>query len=450
MMEVVQNNIDDLNAELCIKIKPEDYKESVESGLKQFRKNVNMPGFRPGQAPMAIVKKKYGKSVLADELNKLVSKGLQDHIEGNKLNVLGNPLPKEDAETGDWDNPSNFEFVYEIGLAPEIKVSVDKKGKFDYYLVKIEDDMINGEVENIRRRYGKLVPVEKAEEQDMLLGQFQELDENGKPKADGIMHSSTVNIQFLEDEKVKKSLTGKKVGDTFKLDPDSVSKGDSDKAAMLGVKVEELADINSEFNFTVTEIKRMEMADLDQEFYDKVFGEGNVKSEDEMRAKIAEEIQNVYKRDSDYLLRKDIQDKLIEKAKIDLPEEFLKKWIMASNEKPITKEQLENDFPEYSKGLRWQLIENHLVKDNDIKVEHEEVINYTKGVIAQNFGRYGMPVPEDKELTEMAENSLKNQDEIRQIYQNLFDTKLMGLFKEKFAIKEKEISLDDMKAKFEN
>lgn len=442
-MEVVEEKIDDLNAVLTIKVNPEDYKEKYENGLKMARKSVNIPGFRPGHVPMGMIKKKYGASILAEEMNKLINESLHKHITDNNLDVLGNPLPKEDDKGGDWDNSGDFEFNYEIGLAPSFDLKLSAKNKFNYYLIKPDGEMIDKEVENMRRRYGALEPVDKCEGEEMLLGQFVELDENGKPKEGGIMHTSSISVEFLESDDAKKMFKGKKVGDSIELDPEDVSKGAADKAAMLGVKQDELATISDKFSYTITEIKRMKLAEMNQEFFDKIFGEGVVSSEKELREKISADLSNMFRNDSDKMLRRDVSEKLVEDLKLPLPDTFLKRWIKASNEKPVTDEQIEEEYEAYSNGLRWQLIENRLIKDNDLKVEHEEVMHYTKGLIANNFAQYGMPVPEDAELTKNAESVLQNQDEARRVYQNLYDAKVLEYLKNTIKLNEKEVSYDE-------
>ncbi len=442
-MEVVEEKIDDLNAVLTIKVNPEDYKEKYENGLKMARKSVNIPGFRPGHVPMGMIKKKYGASILAEEMNKLINESLHKHITDNNLDVLGNPLPKEDDKGGDWDNPGDFEFNYEIGLAPSFDLKLSSKNKFNYYLIKPDGEMIDKEVENMRRRYGALEPVDTCEGEEMLLGQFVELDENGKPKEGGIMHTSSISVEFLDSDDAKKMFKGKKVGDSIELNPEDVSKGDADKAAMLGIKQDELAGISDKFSYTITEIKRMKLAEMNQEFFDKIFGEGVVSSEKELREKISADLSNMFRNDSDKMLRRDVSEKLVEDLKLPLPDTFLKRWIKASNEKPVTDEQIEEEYEAYSNGLRWQLIENRLIKDNDLKVEHEEVMHYTKGLIANNFAQYGMPVPEDAELTKNAESVLQNQDEARRVYQNLYDAKVLEYLKNTVKLNEKEVSYDE-------
>jgi trigger factor len=436
-MNVVEEKIDDLNAILRVKITPEDYTESVNKALADYRKQANIPGFRPGKIPLTLIKKKYGKAVLAEELNKVVNKSLNEFITSNNLNVLGNPLPKEDEEVkGDFANPAEFEFAYEIGMTPDFEVSLSKKNKFDYLTVDIDKAMLDKEVEALAKRYGKLVSAEKSTENDMVIGEFAQ-------KEGDIKNTSTISLEFVEDEKAKKKLIGKKIGDTVTLDPVSVSKGEDDLAAMLGITKEEVADLSGDFDFTITEIKTMVPAAIDQELFDKLFGEGNVKSEKELREKISEDLKKMFANDSDRILSEKVSDKLMEKTSIDLPEDFLKRWILASSKEEITPEQIDADFESYKKSLKWQLIQNKLIKDNDIKVGNEEMVEYTKGLLINQYAQYGMPAPEDKDLLPQVQSVLQNQEEANKIYDNLYSVKMMNFFKETVNLNEKALPYDD-------
>ncbi|MCG8573547.1 MAG: trigger factor [Flavobacteriales bacterium] len=441
-MNVVEEKIDDLNAVLRVTVSPEDYQEKVNKTLKDYSKQANIPGFRPGKIPFSLIKKKYGKSVLAEELNKVINQSLHDFIQTNQLNILGNPLPKDDEEVkGDFDNPSEFEFAYEIGVSPEFDIKLSKKNKFDYLKVEIDGEMLDKEVDNLARRYGKLVPAEEVGEKDMVLGEFAELD--GKEiKEEGIKNTSTISMEFVEDEKVKKQLTGKKVGAELTLDPRKVSKGDTDMAAMLAIKTEEVADLKSKFNFKITEIKTMVPAAIDQALFDKLFGEGNIKSEDELRDRIKDDLSKMFSNDSDRAFSQKVTEQLMEKTQFDLPEAFLKRWIAASSEQEITAEQIEADFENYRNSLKWQLIQNKIIKDNDIKVEPQEAVDYTKGLLVNQFAQYGMPAPEDQELEAQAKNVLGNREEANKIYDNIYGAKMLNYFKNTVGVNEKELPYD--------
>ncbi len=446
-MKVVREDIDALNAVLKVEVAPADYETTVKQELDKYRKTAKIPGFRPGTVPFSLVKKQYGRAVLAEELNKLVNKSLYDFIQENKISILGNPIPKEGTDVkGDFDNPSTFEFEYEIGLSPEVKVNLSAKNKFEYNKVKVDDELIGKQIDDLRRRYGKLGTAEKTSDTDMILGQFVELNEDESIKEGGILNSSTISVEFVEDKTTKKALTGLKVGDKVVVDPAKVSRGERDTAAMLGIKPEQLNDISGKFQITVNEIKRIELADMNEELFNKLFGEGVVKTEAELKERIAEDLKNMFVNDSDRLLTKFVYQDLMKNTEVQLPDAFMKRWIKLSNEKPITDEQIAADYDSYSDNLKWQLIQGEIFKSNDIKLDNQEVIEFTKGLLVSNYAQYGIPAPADDELTKSAMQVLQNKDEVNRIYDMLAESKLTKFFKETVKLNEKEISYDDFVA----
>lgn len=443
-MEVTKENVSDLTAIIKVKIESSDYQSNVTKTLENYRKQANIPGFRKGKVPFGIIKKQYGQSVLAEELNKLVNDSLFKFIDEEKLDILGNPLPVDnDGVVGDFNNPADFEFSYEIGLTPEINVKLSGRNKFDYTKVKIDDELVNKQIDDLRRRYGKLKSAEEVMEKDMVLGQFVELNEDETIKEGGVLHSSTVSMEFVEDKKTKKELLGKKVGDTLTVDPLAVSRGGKDTAAMLGVKEEELANLSNKFQFKITEIKRMELAELNQELFDKLFGEGSVTSEEQMKVKIVEDLEKMFERDSDRILTRRITNDLIKKTEISLPDDFLKRWIHASQKEPISMEVIENEYEGYSKGLKWQLIQNAIFKNNDIKIEREEAIEFTKGLLVSQYAQYGIPAPEDEELTKSATQVLSNKEEADRISEMIVENKLTEFYKSTVKLNDNEVSYDE-------
>ncbi len=436
-MNVVEEKIDDLNAVLRVQITPEDYAEKVSKTLNTYRKQANIPGFRPGKIPMGVIQKKYGKSVLAEELNKVVNESLNDFIRSNNLNVLGNPLPKYDEEVkGDFNNPTDFVFTYEIGVAPEFNVDLSAKTKIDYLKVDVSKEMLDKEVENLARRYGSLISAELVGEADMVLGEFSQKDGD-------IKNTSTVSVEFIADEATKKQFVGQKVGAVITIEPIKVSKGVDDMAAMLAISKEEAEALTGDFDFTITEIKTMIPAAIDQALFDKLFGEGNVNSEEELRERIGGDLERMFGNDSDRIFSQTVSEKLIEATSFNLPEDFLKRWIMATSEKKISQEELDRDFDSYLKSLKWQLIQNKLVKDNGIKVENAEMINYTKGLLANQFAQYGIPAPEDSALEEQAKTVLQNREEADKIYENVYGSKMINFFKNTVKLNEKVLPYDD-------
>lgn len=447
-MNVKLEEKEGLNAVLTVEIAPEDYQKNVDDALSKYRRQASFKGFRPGHAPMSLVKKQYGKAILADELQKSVEKSLTEYLSKADFEMLGRPIPSAENEVvGDFENPDKFEFNFDIAKTPNVEVKLSAKNKFDYFKIKVDADLVDKQMSDFRRRYGKLSSAEDVQDTDMVLGQFVELDEAGEIKPGGILHSSTVSLEFIEDKKAKKDFVGKKLGDKVIVSADAISRGEADKAAMLGVKKEELEGVSDSFQFTINEIKRMELAELNQELFDKLFGEGEISDEKAMRERISNDLSGMFKNDSDKLLTRHVYEHLMENTKVDLPDSFLKRFIKASTQTEITDEQIEAEYDMYAKGLKWQLIQGELFKANDVKVEFEEVMNYTKGLIIQNYAQYGMPAPEDKELSATAMNILKDQKESNRIYDMLAETKLTEIFMSTVKMNEKEISYDDFMKK---
>ncbi len=443
-MNVTRQDVDALNALLKVEIVPGDYQDKVKATLEKYRKTAKIPGFRPGHVPFGIVQKQYGKGVLADELNKIVNDGLYQFIAEQKIDILGNPIPKAGRDVeGNFEKPENFTFEFEIGLSPKFELPLSAKSKFDHVKVKIDDALISKQIEDLTRRYGKLISSDTVGEKDMILAQFVELNAEGEIKEGGILHSSTISMEFVKDAKAKKALEGKAIGDKVVVNPAHVSRGGSDTASMLGIQESALASISDQFQLTINEIKHMEPADLNQELFDRLFGEGAISSEKELKERIATDLRNMFANDSDRLLTRTIYDELLEKTAIHLPDAFLKRWIKLSNEKPISDEQLDAEYDGYAKSLKWQLIQTSIFKNNEIKLDNQEVIAFTKGLLVSNYAQYGIPAPEDNELTQSALQVLGNKEEANRIYDMLAEQKLTDYFKSTVKLSEKEISYDD-------
>ena len=441
-MEVVKKDIDKLNAEITINIKEGDYKENVEAALRRYRKQTNLPGFRKGMVPMGMVKKMVGTNLLVDEINKTLSDNLYKFISENKLDVLGNPLPKqEDADAIDWENQKDFTFRYDIGIAPEVKVEITEKDKFEKLKIKADQKMIDEQITEIAKRYGKMGEVDKSEEEDMLFGKWEELDGKSVKEA-GISNETVVNIRTVNDKKNQKKFIGKILGDVVKVKPQDIA-DEKYVAAWLGIDEQYIQDQTSEFQYTISKINRMEPAALNQEFFDKIYGKDNVKSREEMEEKLKAEMEKSFAQNAEQLFEREVQDHLIKKAKLELPDEFMKKWLMTANEKPITKDQIEEEYDQYAMGLKWQLIENKLIKDNKIEVSKDEIVAHTKGLIAQQLSGMGGNMMDDKEMEETANRVLENQDEAKRLYEQLYAEKLRTFYNSTAKIKEKEVSYGD-------
>ncbi len=438
-MEITQEKIDALNAKLIVTVKQDDYQEKVENVIVNYRKTASIPGFRKGKVPMGQVKKMIGKSVLVDEVNKMLQEAIYKHITEQKVEVLGNPLPL--TTEVDWDNDTDFKFEYEMGLAPEFSVALDKKAKFDFLQIVADDKMVNHYVSDMAKRYGKMTQPEHSEKTDLIMGEFTQLDDEGQVLQRGISHTASVALDIIQDKKAQKKLIGLAENDEVKL---RINKDFSNDAHhMLNIKKEELETLDADFTFKVNKISRMEPAELNQELFDKVFGKDSVGSEEEFRAKVKEEVEKSFVSESDNKLKNDVILHLIKKTKLALPDDFLKKWLVATNENGLTSEQVEAEYDQYSKSLKWQLIENKIIKENNLEVKNEEVIDYTKSMIVSNFAQYGQPAPEDKKLEEIAQQVLTNEEERKKVYNQLYDVKTMALYKEQFTLKNKSVTYDE-------
>ena len=438
-MNITQEKIDALNAKLKISVEAADYQEKVEQVIVNYRKTASVPGFRKGKIPMGQVKKMIGKSVLIDEVNKLLQEAIYKHITDGKLEVLGNPLPL--TTEVDWDNDSDFSFEYEMGMAPEFSVALDQKGKFDYFKIVADTKMVDHYTNDMAKRYGKMTQPEKSELTDLMMVEFFQLDDSGAVLEGGVTHTSSVALDIVKDKKVQKSLVG--------LQKDSevvvrINKDFSNDAHhMLNISKEELEVLDADFKLLIKSISRMEPADLNQDLFDKVFGKDEIKTAKAFKAKIKEEVEKSFVSESDNKLKNDVILYLIKKVKLDLPDEFLKRWLVASNENGLTMEQVEQEYSQYSDSLKWQLIENKIIKENNLEVKNEDVIAHAKELIIRNFAQYGQPAPDDDKLNEISMKVLENEEERKKVYNELYDGKTMSLYKEKFKLTEKEVSYDD-------
>jgi trigger factor len=441
-MQISQQNLDALNAEIKIQIVPADYELQVEKSLKDYRKKMQMPGFRPGHVPASVVKQRYGKAILAEEINKVLQDAIYKHIADNKLPVLGNPLPTADGEIGDWENPSEFTFTYEIGLAPEINVELNSKMKFENFVIDVDDKLIDKQVRDYGRRFGKMSNPEKSGAEDLLDVRVQAVDKDGNAIEGGIDNNSTVTIEDATDKKTQKQLIGLKKDDSVVVNPMELSGDHEAIARLLGITHHDLHHFEGDVKLTVNNIHHVEMAEFNQETFDKLFPAGTVTNVDEMRAKVRENMEEVFGRDSHWMFKRSAAKQLVESLNPSLPDAFMKKWIGMSNEKPLTEEQIEAEYPAYAHGLRWQLIESSIIEKNEIKVTVDEAVAHVKQQYADRFAQYGLPV-EDAQLESMAKELLAKREEAKNVYDLLFEDKVIELIKTNCTVKDVKIPFDE-------
>lgn len=448
-MNITRENIDELNAVLKVKIEKQDYTGEVEKILKDYRKKATIKGFRPGMAPMGMIKKMYGKSVLLDEVNKLVSKSLTDHLVEEKLNILGEPLPSTKVESDlDFDNKEDFEFAFDIGLAPEFELKLSKRDKVAYYKIKVGDEMVQQTIDSHTARGGKSEEVDVVEEKDLVKGKFEQLGEDGNVLEDGVVtEDSLFAVDRIEEDAIQNLVIGAKKDDIVDFELNKAFSNTADVASMLRIEKEAAEALTGNFRFTIQSISRHIPAEVNQELWDQVYGEGNIKSEEEYKAKITEEIEQSFGYQSDFRLLIDAKEKLVAKAKLTLPDEFLKRWLVAVN-KELTEEKVEKDYDSMQTDLAWQLIKNKIAEQQEIKVEEDELLEYAKKSVLMQFQQYGLASVPDEQLETYAKQMLGNEDERRKMVDQKFDEKIQVYLKETIKLDEKAVTTEEFNALF--
>ncbi|ADR21132.1 trigger factor [Marivirga tractuosa] len=441
-MDITLNKKDNTNASIKIILNEADYQPNVEQKIKEYRKNANIKGFRPGKVPASYIKKLYGKSVLVEEINSLLSKSLTDYIKENDLRILGEPIPnQEDAAKIDWDNQKDFEFEYTLGLVDEFKIPLDDKFKVEKHSIEVTDKVMKETMDNLTKQHGDTESVEESKSEDTLEGKLS--------TADGEVQEKVVLPIEDAEKKAQKQFVGVKKGDEVKFDIEKTFKSAEAKSRLLGQNETDAEAASGEYILSVSDIKRTKPAEINQELFDKVFGKDAVKTREEFEKKVKETIAENYDRETENLLNRDLVDSLVDKTKFDLPDEFLKNWLLLSNEGKVTQEQIDKEYDLYTKDLRWNLIKNKIADANqdDIKVEHTDVMDYTKKMIAEQFGAYGMADQLGENMDSFAQNYLQgeNGENYRKVYEEMLNKRVLDFIKDKITIKEKKVDLDGFK-----
>ena len=450
-MNVSLQNIDKVSALLTVKLEKADYQEKVDKALKSFRQKAQMPGFRKGMIPMSLVKKMYGKSALAEEVNKLLSETVYKYIQDNKVNMLGEPLPNEDKQPAiDFDTQEEFEFLFDIALAPEFKVEVGTADKVDYYDIEVTDEMVDNQVKSYTQRNGKYDKVDVYADNDMLKGLLAELDEQGNAKEGGIQVEGAVMMpSYMKNDEQKAIFVNAKMNDVLVFNPHAAWNGNpAELASLLKIDKEAAAEVKSNFSYQVEEITRFVPGDLNQEIFDQVFGKDVVKTEDEFRAKVKEAIVKQFVADSDYKFLLDLRRVLMEKVgKLEFSDALLKRVMLANNADKDEK-SVEENYDKSIEELTWHLIKEQLVKANDIKVEQDDITNMAKESTRAQFAMYGMlNVPEDL-LNNYAKEMLKKKESIEGLVNRVVETKLVAAVKPQVTLEHKSISAVDFNKMF--
>lgn len=433
-MNISRSQVDALNAIVTVAISKNDYADKVAKVLADYRKNANIPGFRKGAVPMSLIEKQYGKSVLLDEVNKILQASLNDYLVEEKLDILGNPLPKI-TEDFNWDK-EDFTFEFELGLAPDFKVDLNAKSSVVKYEIVADEKMLDEQVARIQKQYGKLISQDKVAEDHTLRGTFTNEEK-------GINNTTTITLDIFNDKKTAKSFVGKKVGDVVELQTKGLFDDDHKLMDYLKVGHDDVHGLDISVNFTIEEINAVEKAELNQELFDKLFGEGVVTSVEDLKAKIKEDAEGQFAQQADQKFLNDVIESLIENTKFDLPETFLKKWIQTVGENPLSEDQANEEYAKSEKGLRYQLIEGKIIAENNLQITFEDLRSHTAILIKQQMAQFGQLNPTDEEIDGIVARVMSNQDEVKRLSEQVMNEKMMNLFKEKVNAKAKKVNYQE-------
>jgi len=437
-MRVTQKNIDDLNLVVTLNIEQGDYYDKQRKILNDFRRKAELKGFRKGMAPMSLIEKLHGRSALLDAVNDLISEGLNNFISENKLNVLGEPLPNDKEQKPiDWENDTEFEFVYDIALSPLVKVELSQQDKIPYYEVIISEEEKKSYRSNFLKQYGQLGNADQVDEDDFIIADLVQ----GDTRIEG----THIAMRSIDDPEIKKLFIGRRVGDEFEIDVNKAFSDEADRASLLRVKKEELASVEPIFKVIVKEIKRFVDAEPTQELFDKVFGEGQVKSEEEFENRLTEKMKEEFTRESDYRYMLDARDYLIEKAAIKLPEEFLKRWLYTANKEKYTMEDIEKEFDLFLKDLRWQMIRQAILKEQGLTVTRELLDEQAKKIAAYQFAMYGIPNVPEEQLEKYAQSLLANEKESGRILEKVEENLVLDYVKSVTSLDNKQILSEELR-----
>ena len=436
-MKIEQSELKDLTAVVTLTIEPADYQDEVAKQLKQVRQKAQMPGFRPGMVPAGLVKKMYGKGILADVLNKQVGEGLQKHIEDHNLQILGEPLPSENSPKIDLDNEDTFTFLFDIAVAPEFDAKLTGKNKLTEYIIEVTDEMVNNQVKSYAERFGEYAQADEVAEGDIVKGLAKQVD------GDIVKENAVLNPAYMKQKTQQKKFIGAKKGDVVTFNPAKAFDSEVEVSSLLGITKEQAKDLKSDFTFEIQEITRHTTAAIDAELFAKVYGADAPKDEAAFRARVKAEIEANMAEDSKYKFGLDAKEAIMKKMeKLEFPVDFLKRWVLATNEK-MTAEELEKDFDKMLEELKWHLAKDQLMKEYKVDVQKEDVEAYAKEVARMQFMQYGLMHIDDQYLTNYANEMLKQENQLRGIVERVAENKIYEALKGVAKIEQKKISHED-------
>ena len=432
-MNITKTQVDALNAVITIAITREDYANQVEKKLYDYKKNAAISGFRKGAVPMSVIQKQYGKPVLQGEVNKVLQASLSKYLSSERLDILGNPVPKMDEKI-DW-NDDNFTFEFEIGLAPEFSVDLAAAKNVTRYAIIADDKMLNDQVDRIAKQYGKLISQSEVKEDFEVRGTFTNAE-------NGINAPANFGLDIFADKKVAKAFIGKKVGDVVAIGTKGLFDDDHKLMDYLKIGHDDVHGLDITVDFTIEEINEIEKAEFNQELFDKLFGPGIISSIEELKAKIKEDAEAQFAQQADQKFLNDVTESLIENTKFDLPASFLKKWMKTMGETPLTDEQIEEEYAKAEKGLRFQLIEGRVMADNKMQITFEDLKAHTAEIIKKQMAQFGQLNPSDEEVAGIVARVMGNQDEVKRLSEQVMGEKMIGLYNDKVKAKSKEVNYE--------
>ena len=485
-MHITHESTGQLTATIRINVEESDYQEKVEKILRDHRRKAALPGFRPGMVPFGMIRRMYGKAVMAEEIQKLISESLENYIKENQLEILGQPLPSEERnERIDFESQTSFDFYFDIGLSPQIHLELNDRIEAPYYTIAVDDSMLEDSLKDILHRNGKMVDADVAENGSTLGGEITELDDTGEPRTGGISRQTTIAVNYLKDDQVREQFIGKAKGDAIVFNPLTATGNANETAQMLGIKKEHAEILTSNFRFTIGQIQRIEPAVMDEELYKRLYPSETIASEHEFRELVRKDIARSMIPDCDRQFMNTVSKTLIGKANIDLPDAFLKRYLLEVNEDKAERDNIEKDYDRYARSLKWQLLENKLIKDYQVGIAEEEIRSYIRGYFKSRFGSEhgsddhdyehdhehdhehnhdhehdhehdhdhdhehdheyasGEEDKDSKMYDSLIDHVMKNEEEVRKINDHLFDMKLRDLFKSKLKVNHQEVSLSD-------
>lgn len=433
-MNISRKNVDDLNVVLTIEVSKSDYAPQVDKVLKSYAKTAAIPGFRKGAVPFGMIQKKFGKAALVEEVNKLIQDQLHSYLQQEKLNILGNPLPKTEGDFN-WDQ-DDFSFEFELGLAPEFDVDLDAAKNVTKYKVVADDKMLEDQVLRIRKQYGKMSTKDTVEQNDDISGTFINAEKN-------IDSQARFTLDVFKNKKAADAFLGKKVGDVVTINTKGLFDDDHKLMDYLKIGHDEVHGLAIDVDFKIEEVTMTEPADLNQELLDKLFGPGNVSSVDEVKAKIKEDAERQFATQADQKFMNDVTESLLSNTKFDLPASFLKRWIQTVGETPLTPAQAEEEFARSENGLRYQLIEGKIMSQNNLQITFEDLKSYTAELIRKQMAQFGQMNPEDDAVDGIVARVLSNQEEVKRLSDQVMNEKMLQLFKDKVSAKTKEVTYQE-------